>query len=126
MLSHHFCREIKVCVNIYEVWNACDYSFCDLIGPYCTSVLSRTWYTHVTRLFPFFMRRSGLYHGPDVNLAFLHKTYEKHLYSSQSGEKSSLPCLGLVNCVRREVTSLNIYYTDHIASSIKHSLSFLY
>ena len=37
MLSHDFCCEIKVCAKIY-VWNACDYSFCDLIGPYGISV----------------------------------------------------------------------------------------
>ena len=39
MLSHHFCREINLCANIYEVWNARDYSFCDLIGPYGISDL---------------------------------------------------------------------------------------
>ena len=49
MLSHHFCREIRVCANIYSVWNARNCSFCDVIGPYQILVIVMNADIHVTR-----------------------------------------------------------------------------
>ena len=48
-----FCREIKAYVNIYNVWHAHDYSFCDLIGPYGISVI---------------VTNAGIWMSPDLNL----------------------------------------------------------
>ena len=69
IMNHNFCVYI-ICVyyvhlcwslhaNMNVAWNARDYWYCYLIGPYYILVMSRTRVYGCPQTFPFYVRRSG-------------------------------------------------------------------